>query len=74
MQEDLDRRQLSARERTQGIQEKLQSIPDPIHLAGCHTLSKGFFIKIFEKNFLFFSQQFYSFPVRNNFFDSFILF
>nr|CAD2196393.1 unnamed protein product [Meloidogyne enterolobii] len=40
VQEDLDRRQLSARERTQGIQEKLQSIPDPIHLAGCHTLSK----------------------------------
>ena len=47
MQEDLDRRQLSARERTQGIQEKLQSIPDPIHLAGCHTLSKGFFYKNF---------------------------
>uniref|UniRef100_A0A915M9W9 Uncharacterized protein n=1 Tax=Meloidogyne javanica TaxID=6303 RepID=A0A915M9W9_MELJA len=40
VQEDLDRRQLGARERTQGIQEKLQSIPDPIHLAGCHTLSK----------------------------------
>lgn len=40
VQEDLDRRQLSARERTQSLQERLQSIPDPIHLAGCHTLSK----------------------------------
>lgn len=43
MQDDLNKRQLNAKERIQGLQERLQSIPDPIHLAGCHTLSKGFF-------------------------------
>jgi len=63
VQEDLDRRQLSARERTQGIQEKLQSIPDPIHLAGCHTLSKGYFKRLFSEKFSFFSvNNFIPFP------------
>lgn len=49
VQADLQKRRADAREHAQGLHERIASLPEPIHLACCHTLSKGgggFFEKI----------------------------
>lgn len=41
IQTELLKRRQDAHEFTAAMEERLQAIPEPMHLATCHTLSKG---------------------------------
>lgn len=41
IQSEMKRKRQDASEFTSAMQERLDAIPEPLHLATCHTLSKG---------------------------------
>lgn len=41
IQSEIRRRRQDANEFTAAMEERLKAIPEPLHLATCHTLSKG---------------------------------
>lgn len=52
IQGEVKRRKDEAKEFAESLAERIQSFPEPLHLAACHTLSKSIFFDLTNIYFL----------------------